>query len=297
LSKKAVWRIKDDIMKKPFIIGILVFIGLLAGGYALVVSDLSGPKVQGKRVVTWMDELASRETSIRDKAKQTIQSNGKDFLPHMVAMMNATDSEQRQKWATVLNVEYPPSYTLRLGAVRGFNVLGAAAAPAIPELLPLLAVQDAGLDVAAAFGSIGKDAVTPLVQKLSDPDKQVRAMAAASLSRMKAGEATGAADALLKGLQDADGSVRSWVATAVGKSQVNAELAIPILITMLEDKETSVVASAASALGLYGPAAKEALPKLEKLAKVRNEEISGAAQNSLLQINADPAAEAKKANE
>jgi HEAT repeat protein len=297
LSKKAVWSIKDEIMKKPFIIGVLVFIGLLAAGYGLVVSDLSGPKLQGKRVITWMDDLASREIPVRDKAKQTIQANAKDFLPVLVAMMKAQDSEQRQKWATVLNVEYPPSYTLRLGAVRGFTVLGAAAAPVIPELLPLLAVQDAGLDVAAAFGAIGKDAVTPLVQKLADPDKQVRAMAAASLSRMKPGEAAGASDALLKGLQDADGTVRSWVATAVGKSQVKAELAIPILITMLEDKETSVVAAAATALGLYGPASKEALPKLEKLAKSRNEEVSGSAQNALFQINPEPAAEAKKANE
>jgi HEAT repeat protein len=181
--------------------------------------------------------------------------------------------------------------------VRGFTVMGSAAAPVIPELLPLLAVPEAGLDVAAVFGAIGKDAVTPLVQKLSDPDKQVRAMAAASLSRMKAGEAAGAADALIKGLQDTDGTVRGWMATAVGKSQVNAEQAIPILITMLEDKEGSVVASAANSLGLYGPAAKEALPKLQKLAKVRNEEISGAAQNALLLINAEPAAETNKANE
>lgn len=284
-------------MKKPFIIGVLVFIGLLAGAYALVVSNLSGPKVQGKRVAAWMDELASRETAIRDKAKETILANGKEFLPHLVAMMKAEDSEQRQKWATVLNVEHPPSYTLRLGAVRGFNVLGAAAAPVIPDLLPLLAVQDSGLDVAAAFGAIGKDAVTPLVQKLSDPNKQVRAMAAASLSRMKAGEATGAADALIKGLQDEDGSVRSWMATAVGKSQVSAEVAIPILITLLEDKDTSVVASSASALGLYGPAAKEALPKLQKLSKVRNEEISGAAQNAVTLIAPEPEPEAKKASE
>jgi hypothetical protein len=284
-------------MKKPFIIGLIVFLALLAAGYGLVISNLSGPKVQGKPVTVWMDELASREEAVREKAKSAISSNAKEFLPALVSMMNFKDSEDKQKWATVLKVDYPPSYSRRLGAVRGFNVLGAAAAPAVPELLPLLAVQDAGQDVASAFGAIGKDAVAPLTQKLSDSDKQVRAMAAASLSRMKAGEATGAAEALIKGLKDEDPTARGWMATAVGKTQVNGEVAIPELITLLDDKDGGVVASAATSLGLYGPASKAALPMLQKLAKVRNEEISAAAQNAIIEIKGEPEAEPKKANE
>lgn len=286
-------------MKKPFIIGIVVFLILLGAGYGLVVSNLSGPKVQGKRVAQWTDELASRDQAVRDKAKSSIESNAKEFLPAFVAMMKAKDSEERQKWATILNVEYPPSYALRLGAVRGFTVLGPAAAPAIPDLLPLLAVQDAGLDTAAAFGAIGKDAVQPLIGKLSDSDKQVRAMAAAALSRMKSGEATAAADALMKGLKDEDATARSWMATAVGKTGVKGEIAIPALIELLSDKDASVIANAANSLAIYGPAASEALPILKKLSKSRSEEISGAAQNAITDIEAKKEAEpeAKKSAE
>ncbi len=285
-------------MKKPFIIGILVFIGLLAAGYFLVISNLTGPKVQGKTVVKWTEELASREAGVRDNAKKVIAANAKDFLPHLAAMMSAKDSEERQKWATVLKVDYTPSYGLRLSANRAIAVLGAAAAPIVPQLVPLLADNDAGMDTSSALGAIGKDAVPPLIEKLSSPDKQTRSMAAASLSKMKAGEATAAGDALMKGLQDSDTITRGWMASAVGKSQVKPEVAIPALIAMLEDKENSVIAAAASALGYYGPTAKEALPKLEKLAKVRNEEVSGAAQTAVAKINPPPAeAEVKKANE
>lgn len=284
-------------MKKPFIIGVIVFLAVLGATYGLVVSNLSGPKVQGKPVTVWMDELASRDQAVREKAKSAISGNVKEFLPALVSMMHFQDSEDKQKWATVLNVDYPPSYTRRLGAVRGFNVLGAAAAPAVPELLPLLGVQDAGQDVASAFGAIGKDAVGPLTQKLSDSDKLVRAMAAAALSRMKAGEAAGAADALIKGLKDEDPITRGWMATAVGKTQVSGDVAIPELIALLEDKDGGVIASAASSLGLYGAAADAAMPLLQKLAKSRNEEISAAAQNAIMGIKGEPEAEPKKDNE
>jgi HEAT repeat protein len=276
-------------MKKPFVIGILVFIGLLAAGYGLVISNLSGPKVQGKRVVVWMDELASRDQAIKDKAKQTVQNNAKDFLPHLVAMMSAKDSEERLKWATVLNVDHPPSYALRLGANRGFALLGSAAAPVTSQLIPLLASKDAGLDVAGALGSIGKEAVAPLIQQLSNADAQARSMAAAALSRMKPADAAPAAEALVKGMADKETSVRTWMIAAVGKTQAKPDESIPLLIAMLDEKESGIIASAATALGDFGPAAKAALPKLTALSKVRNEEISGAASGALNYINPAPA--------
>lgn len=283
-------------MKKPFVIGIIVFVALLAIGYGAAISSLSGPKVQGKRVVVWTEELASREASVRDKAKQTIQSNAKDFLPHLAEMMAAKDSEERQKWSTVLKVEYVPAYGMRLSANRAISFLGASAAPIIPQLIPLLGDHDAGLDVAGALGAIGKDAVPALTESFKSANAQTRAMAAASIARMKTGEGVSAADALIKGLQDPDANTRGWMAKAVGKAQMNPEVAIPALITMLDDKDSSVVAQSASALGLYGPKAKEALPKIQKLARVRNEEISAAAQAALLQID-PPAAESEPAKE
>ncbi|HEY1173467.1 MAG TPA: HEAT repeat domain-containing protein [Verrucomicrobiae bacterium] len=283
-------------MKKPFIIGVIVFVAILAIGYGVVVSNLSGPKVEGKRVVVWTEELASRDGAVREKAKQSLQSNVKEFLPHLAGMMNAKDSEERQKWSTVLKVEYVPAYGLRLSANRAISFLGASAAPIIPQLIPLLGDKDAGLDTAGALASIGKDAIPALTESFKSSDAQVRAMAAAAFARMKTGEGVSASDALMKGLQDPDGNTRSWMAKAVGKAQVNPEMAIPALIALLDDKDTGVVANSASALGSYGAKSKEALPILQKLAKSRNEEISGAAQGALLQINAStedaaPAAE------
>ena len=276
-------------MKKPFIIGIIVFLALLGVGYGLVISNLVGPKIQGKSVVKWTEELAGREPAVRDNAKKVIQDNAKDFLPHLASMMAAKDSEERQKWSTVLNVDYVPSYGMRLSANRAIALLGANAAPIIPQLIVLLADKDAGLDAAGALGSIGKDAIPALTEKLTNPDKQMRSMAAASFARMKAGEAAGSLDALIKGLQDEDPTTRGWMAKGIGQSRAKPEIAIPALIAALEDKETGVVAQAAGALGLYGPQAKDALPKLRTLSKVRNEELSGAAQGAVALIDPPPA--------
>lgn len=272
-------------MKKPFIIGLLVFIAVLATGYGIFVSSITGPSVQGKKLSKWLDDLANRDAAVREATKQKLQASANEFWPPMVEMMKAKDSEQMQKWASVFNVEYPPSYAKRLAAGRGFVALGEKAAPAIPQLIPLLSNKDAGLDTAGALAAIGKDSVKPLIDTLSDNNAWTRSMAAASLSRMKAGVAEPAVDALLKMTNDKDSSARSWATTALGNIKARPDDVIPVLIALLDEKDGSVVSAAANSLGNYGPAAKDALPKLKKLAKSRDQEISGAASGAMDSID------------
>lgn len=272
-------------MKKPFIIGLVVFFALLGIGYFCVISWLVGPKVQGKTVVKWTEEVASRDEAVKKAAKETMQKHAAEFLPEMIALLKTQDSAERQKWATVLKVEYTPSYAARLAATRAFSIIGSGGAPAIPELLPMLADFSIGMDAASSLASIGKDSVQPLINKITAANGSGKAMAAASLSKMKGDMAAPAIDALLTLAKDADAENQEWAVKALGNIALKPETCIPVFIGLLDSKHTGVVTAAIAGLGNFGPAAKEALPKLEALTKSRVEDIKGGAVGAVYKIS------------
>lgn len=271
-------------MKKPFIIGLVVFFALLGIGYFAVISSLAGPKVQGKTVVKWTEDLASRDEATKKAAKETMKNHAADFLPSLITLLKTQDSAERQKWATVLKVEYTPSYAARLAATRAFAVIGSAGAPAIPDLLPLLADNDIAMDAAASLASIGKDAVQPLIGKISTGSGSGKAMAVAALSRMKGDMAAPAFDVLVKAAQDKDTDTQEWAAKALGNLAMKPEICVPLLVGLLDSKANPVVTSAIAGLGNYGAAAKEALPKIQALTKSRVDDIKSAAFGAVNKI-------------
>lgn len=73
--------------------------------------------------------------------------------------------------------------------------------------------------------------------------------------------------ALDDGLEDADASVRTACALALGKARSQAATSVGALVGALEDKDPEVRAAAARALGSIGRAAHETVPRLQKLLK------------------------------
>ena len=88
-----------------------------------------------------------------------------------------------------------------------------------------------------------KVAVQCLIDRLSDDDANVRAVAAEALGAIRAREAV---ERLLAGLDDCAG-VRRVIITALG--QISDERAVPPLIEVLRGRDSGVRVSAASALG------------------------------------------------
>ncbi len=79
-------------------------------------------------------------------------------------------------------------------------------------------------------------------------------------------DARGAERALMRACVDADYGVRAAAARALAKTQVEPAAAIPVLTRMLGDSEPAVRGSASVALGLYGDAARDAIPVLRTMA-------------------------------
>jgi uncharacterized protein (TIGR02996 family) len=136
----------------------------------------------------------------------------------------------------------------RLHAARGLGELGAAAAPAVPELLPLLSDADAEVRRAAAE-ALGKGrsplAADGLRAALRDKDEKVRVRAAEALGLI--GEASAAGE-LTAALRDASARVRREAATALGKVRARDEASLAALRLAERDADKAVRREAAAAL-------------------------------------------------
>jgi HEAT repeat protein len=121
-----------------------------------------------------------------------IGSADKDtVVPGLIGLLEGGKAAQgHQSWSTVGAAAYV------LGGI------GRAAKEAIPALVKLMRREGGYPRVAAdALGSMGAEAVPPLVEELRDPRKEIHLNAAEVLSRMEP-EAQAAVPALIEALRD-----------------------------------------------------------------------------------------------
>lgn len=113
----------------------------------------------------------------------------------------------------------------------------------------------AALDVCGRIKEI--DTVPWLIERLLDPDRDIRARAAHALGQIGHPDS---GPALARLLRDADWPVRAMAAKALGRTRW--ESAVPSLCSVLRDREWWVRANAAEALRLIGPSGLDALERV-----------------------------------
>src|SRR5215469_6891130 len=141
-----------------------------------------------------------------------------------------------------------------------------AAAPGRAELLRLI----------GSFGADGAPAAGLVAGTLADPEEQVRAAAAWALSQIGAPAAKSApatVEALAKALSDPNPKVRSLAADALEAMGPAAAAALPELVRGLNDPADYVRAKSADALGAMGPGALAAVRPLADRLLVNDEQI------------------------
>ena len=77
---------------------------------------------------------------------------------------------------------------------------------------------------------------------------------------------------------------RRRAAMALGRRGADAKHAVPTLIRALQDEEPLVIREVITALSMIGPAAKDAIPALEKLIDHQDKQIAERAKAALRQI-------------
>jgi len=170
--------------------------------------------------------------------------------------------------------------------------VGAAAEPAMPELLRALDKDHwphkyAGYFSARALGNIGKPAIPGLCKVFAGGDAAARANAARALGWMGA-DAKEAVPALIGRFKnDSSGTVRGRAAVALIEIDPTGAEVISALAEALGDKAYGVRHTVAKVLGTCGPAAKAAIPALEKALKDERKEVKRAAALALGKIGKD----------
>jgi HEAT repeat protein len=212
--------------------------------------------------------LANGRAAARNWAAMALgefKENAKDAVKPLVAALY--DPNTRQAAGDALSAIGAPavldlktvleddtaSGQVRIMAIKSLSKVGAAAAPAVPPLVDLLADRDALVrkEAVNCLGMIGEPSVKSLVAAIKDVDK-------------------------------AD-TFRDTATTALGK--VGAP-AVPALVPELKHEDREVRFRAAVALGDIGRAAKDALPAVEAArASETDDNVKRYLDNAITKIN------------
>lgn len=192
-------------------------------------------------------------------------------------------------------VQAQPTYAREL-ALQTIGEIGIPAGAATEVVTKALGDRDATIRLSAAL-TIGRIAppgvaVPGLIRLLKDEEEGVRSSAAAALGRMGP-PAKEAVPALTAAGETNDGRVRIEATVAVARIIGKSTPAIELCTRMLGDGNFACRYLAARDLGIFGTAAKSAVPSLLQATKDANPLVATAALNALKRIDQVAAAKAE----
>jgi hypothetical protein len=214
----------------------------------------SGASAQGQRMRPLLKELREGPNV---EAEQAIREIGTNALPALLQMAGATNSVVRStllglaRRQSALAFDFRDAAEAHELAACGFHALGPIAQGAVPALTNLLGnpdpeVQRAAISCLSSIGPAAAAAVPVLIREFTNTDRIVRATAKFALGSIHSQPAI-AIPALVANLSARDGSAH-LTASALGKFGSEAKAAIPALLPLLNDPNSSVRYFASNAL-------------------------------------------------
>lgn len=134
------------------------------------------------------------------------------------------------------------------------------------------------------IGPTGKAGIPDLIERLADPDRQIRLHAAIALGEFGSDSAS-ALSHLEPFLKDESHTVRVYSANAIWKITHKPEPVLTVLEQGLKDKSASFRWAAPVFLGEMGPAAERAIPSLEEASQDSDKQVASLAVQALVEIN------------
>jgi HEAT repeat protein len=255
-------------MTKRVALGSVTALVLLAGGALLIPgSPIHLPSLfygndsyfDGHSVRYWMRDLDSSDSQIRQNAIVALGSMGDDGGEAVPALARCMHDD--------------PNPETRYKAALALSKMCPSARLAVPEL----------------------------GEALQDTEPFVRLNAAMALFRLGK-DAKPAIPALIKAVEDQANLKRSppvffytiqeLAVLALGRSSAGSSLAVPVLMTAMENATTNGMRKAtARALGEIGSEARPAVPQLRAMLKDKDEGLREAAETALEKIEASSASE------
>jgi HEAT repeat protein len=151
-------------------------------------------------------------------------------------------------------------------ALCGFYILGSNATPAVPELKRRMMTRnsDSGVAAASALANIGEAGLPALLSALTNsrtPNRVMIARSVANATRAASNDISGIM-VLAQCVRDTDTGVGATAAMELGFITNQPGITVPALIEGLKEPRGQVRSRSADALGNYGGQARSAVPAL-----------------------------------
>ena len=200
---------------------------------------------------------------------EAIRQIGSNAIPMLLDILGATAQNRERVLGRLkskairdkFHNKNVPLDDLQDTAVQGFGVLGTNAVSAVPKISKLLRQTETAYAAAAALTELGPEGFAALTNGMSDKD--LAGVVVWTVGHKGGGDVQTLTRLLMGTLKSPDWSTRGNAAMFLGGK--DATLAVPVLITMLDDSAYYPRERAAIALSSYGPAAEAAVPKLLSL--------------------------------
>jgi hypothetical protein len=223
---------------------------------------------------SWLSDLYSQNPRDTEKGTGTVEKLGVRALPRIQATLQDSHADRNHRRA----------------ALRACAILGVRAEPAIPEVAAALAEHDLAADAAIALSFMGRGALPPLQQALSNDDPMIRREALRSIGKLRFRaplESNDVMPLVLDGMTDPDTSVRAVAATYLGIMHEEPEESVPLLAQGLQDPDPAVKRASATALAAFGAEASKALPALKKASTDQDADLAREAGRAIVAITGD----------
>jgi hypothetical protein len=264
---------------------VLLAVALVVGFVALVWHGPREPSHQGISLSEWLS--AYRPIGARapgsQQAADAVRHIGTNALPFLVSWIE--DYRNPPPWrARLLSYAWKPGSpgrkilleTIAKPEVRaeraswGFQILGEAARPAIPDLVRVANQGDPGSSTAAtaALVYLGKDALLPLLALMTNSAPVVRYQAKQSMSNMEylGPNAHPGVVLLIHNLSDPDPELATSAAEVLGWLQLESDITVPALVECCAHSSNKDLRMAAAfGLMMFGGSARPAVPALVKM--------------------------------
>jgi HEAT repeat protein len=285
--------------------GILLAVLLLAllGGLIWILSRLTEPAYQGKRLSAWLNEFRANGVpgDSNQAAYVAFREMGTKAIPWLLRIIRS-DDPPFQRMTSELNrmqslVHFPvrEASKLRWAATFALYAMGTNAESALPALTNLLFRTNAAnyllrLHSAISLAGMGTAGLPPLLAALTNQNSSIRAAAAEALrwERSDVNLVIPALVARLNHENDQEMHVHLRILDTLGRLHAEPGLAVPALMKDFSGNDPWLRSQILWTIGQFGTNAKAAVPMLVEALSDEDQAVRDQAVLALRKI--DPAA-------
>jgi HEAT repeat protein len=270
-----------------------------AGGAADALAGIGAPAVKALASAAGNDHA-----SVRQLATQALHKIGAPAVPSFVDLLGTKHVDVRRQVAALLGgmqvsdksvvialgfATKDNDFQVRVNALRSIQQMGSAAKLAEPYVVALLTDIDPQMRINAfhTLRSLGVDPQPGLKKALGHPDVGTRIKTASLMMSLKF-EVNLAVPVLVEGLKNKDEALKIQAAHALSLQGLREDEVLPIFIDGLKNDLASVRRQAAESIARYGPKGAKAAPALISALDDPDDSVVGQAMTTLNAVGGDP---------